>query len=369
VKNGTVVGAVIGCGSISKSHITAMQKAGYVIGALCDTNKEAAEGRKKELCTPETEVFTDTAAMLKRADIDVVGVCTPPFLHCDQTVAALEAGKCVYCEKPVSHTLKDFKRIFAAEKKSGRTSYYTPCRMRSPTIRQQIADGKLGNVYRIDTTHFRWNGRSGVEKNTQSRWFADSRKAIAGITGDMGMYFFDRALHMTGWPEITSLSAVMYKEFPHALPKEIPYDVEEHALIMARTGGTLTLTFELANMALYDNGTVNTLDILGTKASIRSHNWQPGTRFITTKDGLIAGGAMEFSEIKLDTSADRSGDTAVYSEIAGLLKSKTPVQSGTTSEQMYRLHELLAMAFLSSHEKREVTPKDLDPSAQIFIAP
>ena len=65
-------------------------------------------------------VLTDFGALCGLDDLDVVDICTPPYLHCAQTLQALAAGRHVICEKPLAGSLEDADQIAAAEPRSGR---------------------------------------------------------------------------------------------------------------------------------------------------------------------------------------------------------------------------------------------------------
>jgi predicted dehydrogenase len=108
--------AVIGCG-IGKSHIAegyAKLADKFRVLAICDLDQ-------KRLATVGDEFSIDrrTASfddVLRMDDIEIVDICTPPTLHVAQSIAALEAGKQVICEKPVAGSLADVDGLMASEK-------------------------------------------------------------------------------------------------------------------------------------------------------------------------------------------------------------------------------------------------------------
>ncbi len=112
---------VVGAGGIAHAHLLAyrgrLNRDLAQVTAICDVD----EARARELAkTYEIEhVFTDYATMLAHPGVQAVSVCTPPFLHVDQSVLALRAGKHVLCEKPVSPTLAGLDAIAAAEREGG----------------------------------------------------------------------------------------------------------------------------------------------------------------------------------------------------------------------------------------------------------
>ena len=124
-------------------------------------------------------------------------------MHKEQAIAALQAGLFAYCEKPVADTLAGIDEIARAEKASGKRIFYSTARfrgwdglmtshtsMRAP--RRHLSRGHP------PLPHPRPAGRGYQPPLALVR---RSSQAIAGITGDMGLYFIDKALYLTGWPK------------------------------------------------------------------------------------------------------------------------------------------------------------------------
>jgi predicted dehydrogenase len=108
---------VAGAGGISHTHLLAYRgKANRDLArvvAICDVDEARANEQAKTYGIER--VFTDYEAMLADPAVQAVSICTPPFLHVEQSVTALLAGKHVLCEKPVSPTLAGLDAIAAAE--------------------------------------------------------------------------------------------------------------------------------------------------------------------------------------------------------------------------------------------------------------
>lgn len=110
--------AVVGCG-IGRGHIArgyAHHPGKFRVAALCDSDAARLAAVADEFGIAQRT--TDFAAVLGIADIDVVDICTPPFLHVDHALAALAAGKEVVCEKPFAGSLADIDQVIAAENKA-----------------------------------------------------------------------------------------------------------------------------------------------------------------------------------------------------------------------------------------------------------
>ncbi|MGD0384125.1 MAG: Gfo/Idh/MocA family oxidoreductase [Thermoguttaceae bacterium] len=90
---------LIGCGGITKEHLTAYRAAGYRVAALCDAVLSRAAGRKAEFF-PKAEIYRDYRDLLKRGDIEVVDIATHPPERAAIIEHALTAGKHVLSQKP-----------------------------------------------------------------------------------------------------------------------------------------------------------------------------------------------------------------------------------------------------------------------------
>ncbi len=111
--------AVVGCG-IGTQHVEAYRSLPdlFDVVAVCDVN----ETKAREVATAHqvNRVFTELDALCAMDDLDVVDICTPPYLHVAQTLQVLAAGKHVICEKPLAGSLADVDRVAVAERESGR---------------------------------------------------------------------------------------------------------------------------------------------------------------------------------------------------------------------------------------------------------
>lgn len=111
---------LVGTGGIGDAHVRAVAALpGRVqLVAACDIDAKRAQ----EFCTRHgiPTAHTDYAAMLKAERPDIVLIAAPPALHANMSIAAMEAGAWVLCEKPLCASLAELDRIQAAEKKTGK---------------------------------------------------------------------------------------------------------------------------------------------------------------------------------------------------------------------------------------------------------
>ncbi|MCB9951745.1 MAG: Gfo/Idh/MocA family oxidoreductase [Planctomycetaceae bacterium] len=113
------------------------------------------------------ETFADYRDMLARDDIDAVCIATPDHWHAKMTIDALAAGKHVYCEKPMTHTVEETREVMSAWKESGRVMQVGVQSTSLPVwdmAREMINDGKLGKVVQFQTECAR-NGKFGMSRH------------------------------------------------------------------------------------------------------------------------------------------------------------------------------------------------------------
>ncbi|MBQ5959429.1 MAG: Gfo/Idh/MocA family oxidoreductase [Firmicutes bacterium] len=114
--------AIVGVGNISNAHIMSLlqfpDRARIV--ALCDIYPEKAEASKEKYGLKDAVVFDDHMKMLESGiPIDVVHVCTPPYVHAEIAIHSMDAGKNVLVEKPMATCLAECDAMLEAEKRNG----------------------------------------------------------------------------------------------------------------------------------------------------------------------------------------------------------------------------------------------------------
>ena len=144
---------IVGCGGIANGkHLPALKNESDRVEmvAFCDLIPERAEQAAKEYGTPDAKTCTDYHELIADKSIDVVHVCTPNRSHCEISVAALEAGKHVMCEKPMAKTAADARKMLEAAKKSGKKltiGYQSRFTKEAQVIKKAVDRGDLGEIY------------------------------------------------------------------------------------------------------------------------------------------------------------------------------------------------------------------------------
>ena len=146
---------VFGLGGIGKAHIKGvLGNVTCKLYGICDVCQETLDAVAAE--HPGVVTSTDYRAFLADPNVDVVIVGTPDFVHAEQSVAALEAGKHVLCEKPLAMGMADVEKIVAAvEKSSAKFMIGQVCRY-APGFRKAkelVDEGKIGKLFFVESEY------------------------------------------------------------------------------------------------------------------------------------------------------------------------------------------------------------------------
>ena len=146
---------------------------------------------------PGVEIVETADALLARAsELDLVILASPAHVHLEQGLAALEAGAAVVIDKPFAPTLLDAKKLIEKSEETGRMLAVFQNRRWDGdflTIKKLIAEGRLGDIHRFESTFERW-GRPLTDRWQDTTTVAEG----AGITFDLGSHLIDQALHLFG---------------------------------------------------------------------------------------------------------------------------------------------------------------------------
>ena len=133
--------AIVGAGFIGRVHAIALRAIGVEVAAVAGRTLEAADA------FGEGAPYDDLEALLDEQRIDVLHVCTPNALHCEQVLAALGRGIHVVCEKPLAVTTGESRRMLDAATERGlvhATCYHVRGYPLVEQMRAQAAAGDLG---------------------------------------------------------------------------------------------------------------------------------------------------------------------------------------------------------------------------------
>ena len=199
--------AVVGTGNISHAHIRAYLRFPdrCRIAALVDIVPGKAQ-RVKERYGLDAEVFTDHREILDR-EIDLVDVCTPPFVHAEISINALRSGKNVVCEKPMAASLEECDRMLRARDESGKKlSIIAQNRFRKPVrdLKALLDSGIAGPVRHAQIDSLWYRGHSYYDLWWRGTW----EKEGGGCTLNHAVHHIDMLGWMMGLPgRVTSVLA------------------------------------------------------------------------------------------------------------------------------------------------------------------
>ncbi|MBM3334563.1 Gfo/Idh/MocA family oxidoreductase, partial [Candidatus Sumerlaeota bacterium] len=140
--------AVIGFRGQGGGHINTLRRAkGVRITALCDADRDVLEGRAKQM---GVEAYQDIRKLLESKNVDAVSIATPNHWHALATIWAIQAGKDVYVEKPVSHNVSEGRRAVEFARKHNKiVQSGTQSRSSLTGIKEAVAWVKAGNLGKI----------------------------------------------------------------------------------------------------------------------------------------------------------------------------------------------------------------------------
>ncbi len=235
---------VIGCGQIAQQHFKTYSDIDEAeIVACADINPEAADTSAATWKIPN--VYYTAQEMLKRDDLDAIDVCMHNNLHISGTVAALESGRHVYCEKPMAGTYRDAIGMRDRAKELGKKLHIQLAQLYSPETRaakELIDAGQLGELYHARSYGHRRRGRPYVDGYGKPD-FVRQQVSGGGALYDMGVYHISQILHLLGNPTVKRVSGQIYQKMEmDPKRKELSgASVEELGMGFVRFEGDLTM--------------------------------------------------------------------------------------------------------------------------------
>lgn len=296
--------AVIGCGTIANnSHIPSyLQNPKAEIKYFCDIIPERAKAAVERYGCGEA--IEDYMIALNDPEIEAVSVCTPNNCHSVITIAALEHGKNVLCEKPAARTYQEALAMQEAQKKYGKVLNIGVVNRFNYAVNQiktLIEQGELGDVYHVYASFRSHRAIPGLGGD-----FTTESVAGGGVLIDWGVHFLDIVMYCCGDPEPKSVSSELFSKLGANIndyayvgmwagpPKPNgTYDVEDSITGVVRTEGPV-ISFQ---GAWAQNIGVNEMyiDFMGDKGGIRL---QYGKDFVlySTKNGMLSETKYNFSQ-------------------------------------------------------------------------
>ena len=246
--------AIVGTGFMGKVHAENVRRLGYVeIAAVVGSRQESAQKFADAQGIPFATA--NLQEVLDNREIQAVHICTPNVDHFPMSMAAIEAGKAVLCEKPMTLNVEQARQMVkaAADHKTvncvqHNLRYYPVVQQ----IRQMIAAGDIGEVLIVQGTY----SQDWLLYETDWNWRLDSKEnGSLRVMGDIGSHWMDMIQHLTG-QSISAVCADLATFYPERKrPKgsvetfsakkvdgsdyeSFPVDTEDFAVVMLRLGAS-----------------------------------------------------------------------------------------------------------------------------------
>ena len=268
---------LVGSGWMGKAHSSALADAQMLFGPdygvaafeiVADANEEAAKAAQKKIGFKR--VTTNWNDVVTDPNVDLVDIATPNAFHYAVAKAALENGKNVYCEKPLSISAEESKELAELAAKKGVVNYVGFNNTMNPAnayVRELVQSGALGQIMRFTGTY----DQDQLLDELPITWRHINRLAGCGALGDLGSHLLSISQFIMGdISKVNAMSATVFPKRPKAAGSTEMADVENEDI----------MTF----LAEYANGAVGTIacsrvaagrknylayEIQGTKGSVR----------------------------------------------------------------------------------------------------
>lgn len=258
---------IVGCGGIANAkHLPSMLKSGlFEITAFCDIVRQRAEDSKKQFGLPDSKVFENYRELLME-DLDVVYVTTPNRSHAEISIAAMEAGKDVMCEKPMAITYEEAEKMIKSSKRTHKVlniAYQNRYRPDSAYLQEMCKNGELGEIY-FAKAH-------ALRRRAVPTWgvFLNEEEQGGGPLIDIGTHALDLTLWMMNNYDVKSVTGASFHKlsnqteqgnaFGNWEPEKFTVEDSAFGFIRMKNGAVIELE---ASWAL------NTLEVDEAKTSL-----------------------------------------------------------------------------------------------------
>lgn len=266
---------LIGTGFMGNAHAIALRSVGTVFDDLappklrCLVDSDATTAATLAAAWGFEHSSNDWRSLCDDPDIDVVDICTPNHLHKEMALAAIDAGKHVYCEKPLALTAPDARLIRDAAKAAGvRTAmgFNYMCNPLITKARQMIASGSIGEIY-----SFRGSYQEDylADLSTPFGWRLLRAQGGAGALADLGTHLINMAEYLLGPMEsvLGSLSTVHSTRLDPISGKARTVENEDIAQVLVKFSRGCSGTMDISRVATGKKCGLN-FEIFGSKGSI-----------------------------------------------------------------------------------------------------
>jgi predicted dehydrogenase len=281
-----------------------------VLQRVATSRPETAQSAKEE--AGFAEASSDLAALTAATSVDVVDITTPNHLHREAAEAAISAGKAVYCEKPLAHTVEDARAIAAAVE-GGSAPFgmvfqyrFIPAIMKAKEL---VDTGRLGRVftYRAEYLHSGYQ-----DPNRPLSWRMKKEEGGSGALGDLGSHVIDLVRYLVG--EFASVQGhletfISERPLSKGAQDKGPVTVDDVAWFQARMANGAVGTVEASRFA---TGTLDDLRIwiYAEKGAVKFDLMDPNFLYFFDETGAKGDFGGDRGWQRFDTVANYPGAKA-----------------------------------------------------------
>jgi predicted dehydrogenase len=266
-KDAPIIGVgMLGYAFMGKAHSNAYKKLPYMmyppvaipdLAAICGRDEKAVRDAQKRYGYRKR--YTDWRRMIEDKEVQLVDNGGPNDVHAEPSIAAAQAGKHVFCEKPLARTAEEAKTMLDAVKKT-KVKHQAAFNYRFvPAIRQAydlVKSGKLGRIYHFRAVYLQeWIM---PHYHTPLLWRLQKKAAGSGALGDLGAHIIDLGRFLVG--EVTSVSAVT-RTF-----------IEERDRLDGKGKGRVDVDDAFVSVVEFENGAIGTLEATRFAGGRKNHN-------------------------------------------------------------------------------------------------
>jgi predicted dehydrogenase len=348
---------IIGAGQIGTAHLHHYREiADAEVVAVADLFPDRIERARASFGVADG--YEDFQDLLARDDVQAVDVCVHNNKHAPLAMAALRAGKHVFCEKPMAGSYRDAADMLETARDCGRmlsVQLATLFRMETRAAKSLIDDGRLGHLYHARSVGFRRRGRPFVDGYGTAN-FVHAPICAGGALFDMGVYHIANILYLLGNPGIRTVSGTVHQQVGMYGDRRAfaDYGVEELGLGLARLENGVSFAIEEAWAA--HNGGGESSKILGSEGGVSLDPF----RFFTTVCDMPMDGVFDlkgthtrwtscFPETDAYDSAQQHWIAALKGRVPLLPTAEIALSTALISEGIYQ----------SSRAERELTREEI----------
>jgi len=348
---------IIGAGFARTTQIPGFKNCeGAEIVAIASAHREHAEEVACEFDIPNVE--DDWRGVVAREDVDLVSIVTPVVTHCEMTLAALDAGKAVLCEKPMAMNADEARRMMERAQAKGVLALidhelrFLPGRL---TVAKLIRDGAVGRVWHARTI---FSSGQRADVNRPWNWWSDVKQG-GGALGAIGSHLIDagRWLLNTEVSEVFCDLATRIRERKDedGKAREVTTDDEANLLLrFAESELTESATGNAAMSMVQAGASAHLIEIFGSRGAVKVDGMG---QVWTAKSGDTDWTELETDRGELAPGMAEGiwsrGFTAFSKEIvAALREGRTTVEGAATFADGYRTQLVIDAARRSNESGR-----------------